>query len=356
MRVACITDIHFGVRGDSVNFLDYYEKFYRDTFFPKLKKEGITTLLILGDTFETRKTINFNTLHRTKKMFFDVLKDMDIKVHMLVGNHDAHFKNILEVNSIELLLSEYLNINAISKPTTINVDGIPICMIPWICQDNEEYSLAEMKNTKAKYCMGHFEIAGFAMHRGMESEEGLTQASFQKFSAVFSGHYHHKSSKGNITYLGNPAQTTWSDYGDVRGFHIFDLKSEQLDFVKNPNTMFHKIVYDDAKTTLQELSLVDVSQYTGTYVKVLVEAKNNPVAFDQFLSRLYGVNPLDVALVEDGIDLTEVLEDDIIDEAEDTVFIISKFIDAMIVDGIDNSRAKSNMRELYMEALQQEKS
>ena len=143
---------------------------------------------------------------------------------------------------------------------------------------------------------------------------------------------------------------------DVRGFHIFDLKSEQLDFVKNPNTMFHKIVYDDAKTTLQELSLVDVSQYTGTYVKVLVEAKNNPVAFDQFLSRLYGVNPLDVALVEDGIDLTEVLEDDIIDEAEDTVFIISKFIDAMIVDGIDNSRAKSNMRELYMEALQQEKS
>jgi hypothetical protein len=48
MKVAIITDQHFGARNDSTHFLDYYEKFYRDTFFTKLKEESIDTVLILG--------------------------------------------------------------------------------------------------------------------------------------------------------------------------------------------------------------------------------------------------------------------------------------------------------------------
>jgi len=354
MRVAIITDQHFGVRGDSVHFLDYYEKFYSETFFPTLIEEGISTVLILGDTFENRKTVNFNTLHRAKRMFFDVLSKNKIEVYMLVGNHDSYFKNTIEVNSPSLLLKEYSNINVIAEPTTIIIDGVPVCMMPWICPENEAESIAELQLTESKYCMGHFEIAGFAMHRGMESEEGRNPASFSKFDKVFSGHYHHKSTKGNITYLGNPVQLTWSDHDDTRGFHLFDLDSGELEFVKNPTIMFHKIVYDDTIQGVEELSTHSMDPYAGKYVKVIVANKSNPILFDQFLSRLYSVTPLDVALVEDGIDLTDVLENDTIDEAEDTVTIISKFIDSMVIEGIDSIRAKGNMRELYVEALNRE--
>ncbi|NCA22519.1 MAG: hypothetical protein EBS86_15460 [Crocinitomicaceae bacterium] len=100
MKVAIITDQHFGARNDSTLFLDFYEKFYRDTFFPTLIKEKIDTVLILGDTFDRRKYINFFSLKRAKQMFFDPLFQMGIQVHMLAGNHDTYFKNTNDVNSV----------------------------------------------------------------------------------------------------------------------------------------------------------------------------------------------------------------------------------------------------------------
>ena len=190
-------------------------------------------------------------------MFFDGLAERGIKVHMLAGNHDTYFKNTNDVNSVDLLLKEYDNINVISHPTTITIDGIPICMMPWICAENYEDSMATLEETNAQICCGHFEIAGFAMHRGMPSQEGLKRDIFRKFQQTFSGHYHHRSSSDSITYLGNPYELTWQDYNDTRGFHLFDLDTHDLDFIPNPNVMFHRIVYD--------LSLIHISEPTRPY-------------------------------------------------------------------------------------------
>ena len=175
MKVAIITDQHFGARNDSTHFLDFYEKFYNEVFFPTIKSHGIDTVLILGDTFDRRKYVNFFTLKRAKQMFFDPLFNLGIQVHMLAGNHDTYFKNTNEVNSVDLLLSEYaISMNVIDGPTEIYVGPHKICMMPWLCADNYEDSMQMLKNTDARYCMGHFEIAGFAMYRGMPSHEGLS--------------------------------------------------------------------------------------------------------------------------------------------------------------------------------------
>ena len=209
----------------------------------------------------------------------------------------------------------------------------------------------EMKNTSAKVCMGHFEIAGFAMYRGMPSEEGLNRELFNRFDMVFSGHYHHKSNNGNIWYLGNPYELTWQDYNDTRGFHIFDFDDHSLVFVPNPNIMFHRLTYNDKDITITEVLNVDMSKYTNTYVKVVVVNKTNPYLFDQYMNKLYNVNPNDITIVEDALDLTEDGEDDTIDETEDTITIINKYVDNLQTDGIDNGKLKTMMRELYVEAL-----
>lgn len=359
MKVAIITDQHFGARNDSINFLDYYEKFYSEIFFPKLIENKITTLLILGDTFDRRKHVNFYTLKRAKEMFFDKLHIMGITVHMLVGNHCTFFKNTNEVNSPELLFEEYDNINVISSPQTIHLkyehESHDICMIPWICAENYENSMSELKNTKSKLCMGHFEIAGFSMHKGMKSEEGLSRDIFKRFNMVFSGHYHHKSNESNISYLGNPYQLTWSDYGDPRGFHIFDLHTRNLEFVENTNVMFHKFLYDDKIQTVSQINNEDLSKYKNTYVKLIVINKNNPNLFDQFVNKLYDVNPIDVSIVEDFSDLTESVDDDAINDAEDTFTIISKYIDSINEENINNTKLNNIMRELYFESLNLEK-
>jgi DNA repair exonuclease SbcCD nuclease subunit len=346
LKVAIITDQHFGARNDSIAFLDFYEKFYDNTFFPTLKEQGITTVLNLGDTFDRRKYVNFYALDRAKKMFFDKLQENNIKMYMLAGNHDTYFKNTNEVNSPDLLLREYDNIEVIDEPHTIFVGGTAICMMPWICPENYQASLDTIKNTQADLCMGHFEIAGFAMYRGMESHDGLSKEVFNKFDMVFSGHYHHKSDDGHIYYLGNPYELTWQDFNDPRGFHLFDLGTRDLEFVRNPYTMFARIEYNDKEQEPVSLDDLDLAQ---KYVKLVVVNKTDYYKFDQFIQKLYNKGCHDIKIVED---MSEFEEGELGDEInlEDTLSVLSNYIDSVETE-IDKEKLKTYMRTLYTEAV-----
>ena len=352
MRVAIITDQHFGARNDSLHFLDFYEKFYDETFFPAIDFAGITTLLILGDTFDRRKYVNFYSLQRAKKMFFDKLADRGIKVHMLVGNHDTYYKNTNDVNSPRLVLEEYDNINIIKNPDTLQLDGVSVCMMPWICAENYEHSIQTLKLTEATICMGHFEIEGFQMYRGAPSHEGLEPKMFDKFDMVFSGHYHHKSSRGNIHYLGNPYELTWQDYDDPRGFHLFDLKTHELEFVQNPNKMFKKLIYDDKVDDIKTITSMDLTHLKTSYVKVVVVNKTNPYLFDTLINRLYQVGPIDITIAEDFTEQEDIQDGDV-DQAEDTTTILNKYVDNLTTD-LEKDKIKNLLRGLYVEALNEE--
>jgi DNA repair exonuclease SbcCD nuclease subunit len=349
LKVAIITDQHFGARNDSIAFLDFFQKFYDDTFFPSLDAAGINTVLILGDTFDRRKYVNFYALDRAKKMFFDKLEERGIRVHMLAGNHDTYYKNTNDVNSPDLLLREYNNIDVIDSPETIVIDGTSICMMPWICPENYQESIDEMKNTKAEICMGHFEIAGFAMHRGMESHDGLSKEIFDKFDMVFSGHYHHRSDDGHIYYLGNPYELTWQDFKDTRGFHLFDLERRELEFIPNPNTMFERVEYDDKDCDPIDLDLIDLS---GKYVKLVVINKTDYYKFDKFIQKLYNKGCYEIKIIED---FSEFEEGQINEEInlEDTVSVLSNYVDSIETD-VDKEQIKTFMRTLYTEAVNQE--
>jgi len=346
LKIAIITDQHFGARNDSIAFLDFFQKFYDNVFFPTLVENNIDTVLVLGDTFDRRKYVNFYALQRSKEMFFDKLQNNGITVHMLAGNHDTYFKNTNDVNSPDLLLKEYTNINVIDTPQTITVDGIDICMMPWICPDNYQQSLDEINNTKADICMGHFEISGFAMYRGMDSHEGLAKETFDKFDMVFSGHYHHKSDDGHIYYLGNPYELTWQDYNDTRGFHLFCLQSRELEFIANPYRMFERVEYNDKDndpTNLDELDLAD------KYVKLVVTNKTDLYKFDKFIAKLYNKGCHEIKIIED---MSEFNDGEIGEEInlEDTLSVLSHYIDSIETD-VDKEHVKTFMRTLYTEAV-----
>ena len=93
MRVAIITDTHYGARKGSRLFHDYFEKFYNDIFFPTLEKEKITHVIHMGDAFDSRKGIEFKSLDWAKRVVFEPLKKMGITMDLMVGNHDAYYKN-----------------------------------------------------------------------------------------------------------------------------------------------------------------------------------------------------------------------------------------------------------------------
>jgi DNA repair exonuclease SbcCD nuclease subunit len=346
LKVAIITDQHFGARNDSIAFLDFYQKFYDNTFFPTIDAAGIDTVLILGDTFDRRKYVNFYSLQKTKEMFFDRLENMGIRVFMLAGNHDTYYKNTNDVNSPDLLLKEYSNISVIDDPEEIIIDGTKICMMPWICPENYTQSLNLMNTTQAEICMGHFEIAGFAMHKGMESHDGLSKDLFNKFDLVFSGHYHHRSSDKHIHYLGNPYELTWQDFNDPRGFHLFDLERRHLEFIQNPYTMFSRVEYDDKEKDPIDLDSIDLKD---KYVKVVVVNKTDYYKFDKFTQKLYNKGCADIKIIED---MSEFNDGELGEEInlEDTISVLSNYIDSIETD-VDKEHVKTFMRTLYTEAV-----
>ena len=341
MNVLLITDQHFGVRNDNQHYVERYRRFYTDIVIPKIDKEGITEVLCLGDTFDRRKGINFSSLEAAKDMWFRPLAERGVKLTMLIGNHDIYYKNTLTVNSPELLLGEFDNIDIVCVPGEQDVGGEKMFLMPWICDENKKESWDKLAATDAKYCMGHLELNGFNPIPGYTMQHGDDPAHFSKFDMVCTGHYHCRSTKGNITYLGNTCQLYWNDFGHDRGFHILNTNTKKLTFVKNPYVTFNKIYYkDDIK-----LSPVKLKKLEGTYVKLIVEQKEDQVKFDQTVRRLQQADLADLKIIED----TSYELDDVNDvEVEDTLTILET-----CEKDFDNKDNIFNiLKSLYMEALE----
>lgn len=344
MKIAIITDQHFGARKNSKLFHDYFLKFYNDVFFPTLEREGITTVVDMGDTFDSRKGIDFSALSWAKDNYYDRLCEMGITVHTIVGNHTAYYKNTNEVNAVDLLLREYKNVIVYSKPTEVKLGNLDTLFIPWINQENEQLSLNTIKKTSCKCAMGHLELQGFRVNRQIIMEHGLESKLFEKFSHVFSGHYHTRSSDGRITYLGNPYEMYWTDVGDTRGFTIFDTETLEYTHINNPYKMFHNIYYED--TSYQ---LFDVSEYTNKIVKVIVRKKSDSKKFEKFIDKLYSSGIADLKIVENF--QIEENEDFEAFESENTLSILNRYIQEAEID-LDKSILQKVINEVYQEACE----
>jgi len=355
MRVCLLGDTHFGVRNDSKTFHAYYEKFYDEVFFPELERRGIRTIIQLGDLFDRRKYINFLSLMESRRYFFDRCVEQNITLHALIGNHDIFWKESLDVNSPDLLLRDYHNIRTWKEHGTLELDGIKIDMIPWICKSNEDAIFEFVKNSTSPICMGHFELAGFPLSRGVDSHDGLDFKFLNNYNQVYSGHYHTRSEHDNIMYLGTPYELFWSDYRDQKVFGVLDTETMKFEAINNPHRMFHKINYDDAQLTMEQIKTIDYTQYANSYVKVVVLNKQDPYLFEKLVDEIYKVSPIDVSIVEDFTELSmEENEEDIVNQAEDTMTILSKFIDGQNLNITDPNKLKTLMRELYVEALSTE--
>ena len=247
MTLALITDQHLDGRKNSQAFWEFFMKFYDNVFFPTLKKRKIKTIIDLGDTFDNRKSMDLNSWHRIKTRYFQVLADMGIEIHMLVGNHTAYYKNTNKVNTPDLLLDSFDNIHTYHEVTDIELEGTKITMLPWINSENEDHVRKHLNTTDSEILCGHLELNGFAAIPGHFFQGGWDRKVFSKFKKVYSGHFHFPSEKGNVKYLGNPYEMFWNDCGSKRGFHLFEPSTLNLKFIENPYSIFKKIFYDEGR-------------------------------------------------------------------------------------------------------------
>ena len=344
MRVAVITDTHYGARKGSTHLHNYFQLFYDNIFFPTLEREKIDTVIHMGDIFDSRKSIDYQSLEWAKRVVFDRLEKYD--VHMIVGNHDCYYKNTNNVNSPELLLQTYSNIKTYSKVTEVTIHNLNVLFIPWINAENFEDTINAIKISNSKCTMGHLELNGFRAHRGHIMEEGMDGKLFEKFERVFSGHYHTRSDDGRIFYLGNPYEMFWNDVNDTRGFTIFDTETLTHTPVNNPYKLFYNIYYEDTNH-----KLFNTTEYKNKIVKVIVRKKSKPKEFEKFIDKLYSAGVQDLKIIE-NFEIKESEEFEI-SEDENTLSILNRYIDESEFE-LDKNTIKGIFQDLYKQVCEVE--
>ena len=337
MKIAIITDTHYGARKGSKHLHEYFEKFYNDIFFPELEKNNVDTIVHMGDIFDSRKAIDLQSLEWAKKVVFEPLKKY--KVHAIIGNHDCYYKDTNYVNSPELLLNNYSNITTYSELAEINIDGLGILLIPWINSQNYDNAKNVIQNCKSKIAMGHLEMNGFQATRGHVMENGMEVNVFDNFTKVYSGHFHTRSNDGKIYYLGNPYEMFWNDVNDPRGFHIFDTETLTHTPINNPYRLFYNIYYEDTPH-----QLFDFTEYDNKIVKVIVRQKTNSRNFERFIDKLYSSGVQDLKIIE-NFQLQE-NEEFAISEEENTITILNRYVDESEID-LDKSKIKGILQDIY---------
>ena len=344
MKVAIITDTHYGARKGSKHLHDYFELFYKNVFFPSLEEHKIDTVVHMGDIFDSRKAIDLQSLEWAKRVVFEPLKKY--KVHLAIGNHDCYYKNTNNVNSPQLLLKSYPNIHTYSEPIEIKLDKLKVLFLPWINSENFNETKELIESTEAKIAMGHLELNGFRATRGHLMETGMDIDIFNKFEKVFSGHFHTRSNDGKIYYLGNPYEMFWNDVNDPRGFTIFDTETLTHTPINNPYKLFYNIYYEDTN-----YKLFDAREYENKIVKVIVRHKSSVKNFEKFIDKLYQVGVQDLKIVE-NFDIQENADFDV-DEDENTLSILSRYIDESEFE-YDKNIIKDIFQNLYRQACEVE--
>ena len=344
-KIAILNDTHCGLKNGSDIFLNNAEDFYSKVFFPYLEEHDITTILHLGDYYDHRRFVNFKALERNRHMFLNKIREKGIHMSIIPGNHDVYYKNTNELCSLKELLGHYTDcVSIYMDPTDLKCGDMSIGLVPWITSDNEQECLDFIQNTQSQVLMGHFELAGFKfMANANIVSHGMGTDVFNRFDAVYSGHYHTKSSQNNITYLGSQLEFTWSDAHDPKFFHVFDTTTREIEAIRNPYTLYRKLYYSDDKQS-------DCTDITGKFVKIIVSDRKDHYMFDKYFDKVQAMNPHELKIVDNIVDLSaETIEDEKIN-LEDTTTLLNTYVDALEVEH-DKGKLKNMLSELYVEAM-----
>jgi len=321
MTIALVTDTHMGARNNCTVFNEHFLKFFNEVFFPTLEKHNITTVIHLGDLGEYKRTINTLILDSWNKEVFKPLEKY--QVWMLIGNHDLFYKHKNTISlQTSLELAERFGFNVVTeRPLKLPMGSKVLDLVPWVSSGNYQEVEEFISNSTADYLLCHMEFAGAPLLPGILcSESQIDPTLTSRYRKILSGHFHLRSTHGNVTYIGNPYEITWADVNQLKGFTLFDPETGQLDYINNPHTLFFKASIN----TESDLANFDISQCTKKHVKLFISSYIKTKDVENLVSRIDKEGVLSLVIQDTKVELDSV--DQLQSEFPDTLHYIKNFV------------------------------
>lgn len=250
-EIVFISDVHFGVRNGSFEWLDIMKRYFYDFFIPLLKKEISSgkhpVVVVAGDYFDNRQYVDINVLNVAYNTMVDI---SDVcPVYMMVGNHDIYKKNDTDVNSL-VIFRNVENITILSSITKIILsNGSTFLLVPWIGDMKEENKIISGYKDEFDYFVFHTEISGMTYDNNRPILNGLNLSVVDDNCRILSGHIHKRQESKKGLYFGSPYHLTRSDTGNEKGIYIFSCdgdKKMKRRFVRNEiSPVFKSVSFSD---------------------------------------------------------------------------------------------------------------
>jgi len=237
-KALVFTDIHFGLKSNSIKHNQDCEHFV-DWAIAQAEEHGCETGLFLGDWHHHRASINLQTLSFSLRALEKLNAAFD-NFYFIPGNHDLYYRDKRDIHGVEWA-------KHLPNITIVNdwFHRGNVSIVPWLVGDDYK----KLEKISAKYMFGHFELPHFKLNSLIEMPDHGTVQTEQLGGVehVFSGHFHIRQQRGNVTYIGNAFPHNFTDVGDSdRGVMILEWDKEPK-FVAWPDQPLYTV------TTLSEL-------------------------------------------------------------------------------------------------------
>lgn len=283
-EVLLFSDFHWGKGRDSSIKLKSNDR-YIDWLLIEAKKKNIKSIIFMGDWFDSRSSISVKTYNHSFQALQKISK-AGITIYLFVGNHDAYFKDTIEVNSLKPL-NEIENVIVVDKPeeVTFTKSGVTGGFMPW-----DGFNYEELKDKNWDVMFGHFEFMGAAFHASgsLTCSHGYNGNEMTKVAPlVFSGHFHARKEynykHGKVVTVGCPLELDWGDYGNSKGYYILDTETLEYEFTENTVSPRHyKLLWSEIKSGKEKYKLVK-----NNYVKLIVDSEYK---FEEVMKEITQIN------------------------------------------------------------------
>lgn len=349
-RVWLITDTHFGIRNNSLEWLEIQKNYFHRFFIPLLKEKSKAgdVLLHCGDVFDSRSSLNLLVMNEALEIFEEISRIMPI--HIILGNHDIYKKNTNDVHSVKIM-KWIPNINIYEEPTVLDFSGKKLLLMPW--RNSKEEEAKCIKENPADFLFCHTDVAGLKFNKHTTIEEGLELSTMKSFRKVYAGHIHYSQHKGNFRMLGSPYQMTRSDMNNEKGIWMLDLSTEKEDYYPNNfSPQFMRYRFEG----LLEMEMEDIKEsFKNNFVDVSLDATKWSMhfPFSAFTEEVQGFRKLEFQprMFDNEDDLPD---GEITDEQIDILQLAQKLIMSTAHSDAVKDRMIQTVKNLYEKVQKEE--